>query len=149
MHASACICMLFWELMRPSDQVREYAKRHYIDPARRRRETRVRIVAGDVHRALRLVNRVPAVCSALSSKAFLEANRLRLESREGPPSGLSTTVTFTYGFAGGPEKGDESLKSFDSFRGVAKDVFAALGGGEAFIRAERAAWETPKTRKRL
>lgn len=136
--------------MRPSDRVREYATRHYVEPARRRRESRVRIVAGDVHRALRLVNRVPVVCSALSSKAFLEANHLRLEARQGPPSGLSTTVVFTYALDVEQEKRKHGAdaKTFEAFRGIAKDVFSALGGGEAFLRAERAAWDKSTARKR-
>jgi len=133
--------------MRPilSDRIRDYARREYVEPARRRRETAVRIVAGDVHKALHLTNRVPAVCSALSSKGFLEGNHLELKSREGPPSGLSTTVVFTYHLTN--EDAGKSTKPtrspFYAFRGIAKDVFQALGGGEAFIRSEREQFYAP------
>jgi hypothetical protein len=121
-----------------SDRIRDYVRREYIEPARRRREVAVRIVAGDVHRALHLTNRVPVVCSALSSKGFLKENRLEM-NREGPPSGLSTTVVFTYRFANedSGKSPKPSRSPFYSFRGIAKDVFQALGGGEAFIRSER------------
>jgi hypothetical protein len=118
-----------------TDRVREYALRQYIRPARERGEAKVKIVAGDVHRALRLTNRVPLVCNALASRDFLQRNRLRLESREGPPSLLSTTVTFTYALEDQPEKPNDEL--FYKLRGAAKGVFKALGGGEAFLKSER------------
>ena len=118
-----------------TDQVRDYARRRYVDAARRRGESVVHIVAGDVHKALRLSNRVPLVCNALSSKSFLEENKLALERREGPPSGLSTTVRFTYRLLG--QNGPPRSSSFLELRGIAKQVFKSLGGGESFLRAER------------
>jgi hypothetical protein len=48
-----------------TDRVREYARREYIDPARSRRQSTVRVVAGEVQKAVRLTNRVPLVCQAL------------------------------------------------------------------------------------
>jgi hypothetical protein len=121
-----------------SSQVRDYARRHYIDPARRHREAVVQIVAGDVHKALRLSNRVPVVCNALSSNRFLEENQIALESHEGPPSGLSATVRFTYRLLR-----EKEAAPFLESRGIAKQVFQALGGGEAFIRAERGQFGKP------
>jgi hypothetical protein len=127
-----------------TDQIRDHARRQYIEAARRRRERVVQIVAGDVHKALGLSNRVPVVCNALSSKAFLEDNRIALESREGPPSGLSTTVKFTYRFLGETSQAAKGSPSpFFGLRGAAKQVFQALGGGEAFIRAERDQFDKP------
>jgi hypothetical protein len=125
-----------------SDSVREFVCREYLVPARRRGDSRVRIVAGDVHRAMRFNNRVPLVCNALASREFLEANHLRLESREGPPSGMSTTVVFNYRLADDSSTKTEGLsEALDRFRGAGRDLFAALGGGEAFLRAEREGWE--------
>jgi hypothetical protein len=118
-----------------TDHVREYARREYIDPARRRGEARVRIVAGDVHRALKLHNRVPLVCSALRSGEFLRRNHLRIEAQEGPPSLMSTTVTFTYfieDLAAQPAQ-----PSLYQLRGIAKKAFQELGGGEAYLKSER------------
>ena len=120
-----------------TDQIRDHARRQYVEAARRRRERVVQIVAGDVHKALGLSNRVPVVCNALSSKSFLEENKLALERREGPPSGLSTTVRFTYRLLEEKGAAHASPSPFLGLRGVAKQVFQALGGGEAFIRAER------------
>jgi hypothetical protein len=127
----------------PTDQVRDYASRHYIDTARRRGESVVQIVAGDVHKALGFSNRIAVVCNALSSKSFLQENKIALESRVGPPSLVSTTVRFTYRLL--RENGDApgSPSPFLGLRGIAKQVFQALGGGEAFIRAERDQFDKP------
>jgi hypothetical protein len=127
----------------PTAQVRDYARRQYIETARRRGESVVQIVAGDVHKALGLSNRVPLVCNALSSKSFLEENRIVLESREGPPSGLSTTVRFTYRLVDEIRSAPAAPSPFLGLRGIAKQVFQALGGGEAFIRAERDQFDKP------
>ena len=79
-----------------SDAVRRHAYEKYISAARRRKQKTVAINVGEVHRALALNNRVPLVCAALGSKKFLTEHGLRIVSKTGPPSGQSTTVTFTY-----------------------------------------------------
>jgi hypothetical protein len=86
--------------IRYADQVREHARQVYIEPARRRGDSTVRIVAGDVQKAVRLVHRTALVCQALRSHKFIEENHLALQKWDGPPSGMSTTVTFTYRLAG-------------------------------------------------
>jgi hypothetical protein len=52
---------------------------------------------------------------------------------------MSTTVIFTYRLT--DEAGQTSSESAESLflqlRGIGKDVFQSLGGGEAFIRKER------------
>src|SRR5271157_4319983 len=128
--------------IRYADQVREHARREYIEPARRRGDSTVRIVAGDVQKAVRLVNRTALVCQALKSHKFIEENHLALEKWDGPPSGMSTTVTFTYRLAGqqpvaAPPPGESQLLRL---WGIGKEVFQSLGGGEAFIRNEREEW---------
>jgi hypothetical protein len=62
-----------------ADRVRMHALRQYIEPAHRRHDSTVRIVAGDVQKAVRLSNRISLVCNALKSRKFLEGNRLTLE----------------------------------------------------------------------
>jgi hypothetical protein len=123
-----------------SDRVREHARKRYVEQAKKRNESTVRIVAGDVQKAVHLSNRVPLVCQALKSRQFLEENGLVLEKWEGPPSGISTTVVFTYRFKKSPlhqESGRGATSPFLHLRGIAKDVFSSLGGGEAFLRNER------------
>ena len=124
--------------MTKADSVREYARRVYIEPARKRGDITVRIVARDVHKALGLHNRFPLVCSALNSHKFLEENHLAVKA-EGPPSGMSPNMTFTYRLldhnhlAQGGVETDPLLRLW----GIGKEVFQELGGGEAFIRSER------------
>jgi|SRR5580658_6193960 hypothetical protein len=130
----------------PSDLVRQHAVDAYLSPARRRREKTVTINVGAVHKALQLGNRVPLVCTALESQKFLKENRLRLISKTGPPSGQSTTVIFTYEFLeSGPEPSGQD--AWHRLRGTLKDVFAELGGGEAYLRGERDSFRDPSDGK--
>jgi len=89
------------------------------------------------------------VCSALRTRQFLEQNSLRLVSRTGPPSGLTTTVTYTYEFVDGGEdrKTLDREDAWNRLRGALRDVFAEYGGGEAYLRAERASFRDPDERK--
>lgn len=132
-------------MTRPVDEVRQFVREAFIEPARRRGETTVRVVAGEVHRALRFHNRVPLVCHALRSRPLLEECGLRIVKEEGPPSGQSTTVAFVYELASpgaplsetaGPSR-PGPLAGLWCLRGVGKALFEELGGGEAFVRAER------------
>jgi hypothetical protein len=94
----------------------------------------VAIRAGDIVREMHLENRTPNVCSALSSRKFLEENNVQLVKREGPPSGQSTTTLFTYQLS---DVGPVVKEKFYGLRGAAKELFEKLGGGEEFIAAER------------
>jgi hypothetical protein len=123
-----------------SDLVRQHASDEYLTPAHRRGGKRFSINVGVVHRALGLSNRVPLVCAALASKKFLKENHLRLVSRTGPPSGQSTTVTYTYEFLKQQGSAPDRDKAWRQMRGLLKDVYAELGGGEAYLRAEREAF---------
>src|SRR5229473_4829107 len=120
--------------MKQADRIRTYAKEKYISQARGQRESRFSIRAGDVVREMKLGwGRTPAVCSALKTRQFLEENALRLISKTGPPSGQSTTVTYTYEFVTKGEKDNKGVDRQDAWnrlRGALKDVFAELGGGE-------------------
>jgi len=120
-----------------SDLVREYAQETYISPARRHREKKVTINVGQVQKGVGLRNRVSLVCQALKSEKFLRAHGLKLISESGPPSGQSTTVTYTYEFIDRDEE-SPAVDPWEALRGIGKEVFAALGGGEAFLRRERA-----------
>jgi hypothetical protein len=120
-----------------SELVRQHAVSHYLSAARRRRDKTFSVNVGDVHKALELTNRVPQVCNALQSNKFLNENHIRLVSKTGPPSGLSTTVTYTYELLDGDSQNSTSLEPWLALRGIAKGIFASLGGGEAYIRGER------------
>jgi len=143
-----------------SDRVREQVSRNYVEAARRQGVGRFSVNVGEVQKESKLRNRVSLVCSALKSRKFLQANGLRLISESGPPSGMSTTVTYTYEFADGENSAGSSATTtgsrgtpqarqaaWEKLRGALKDVFAEYGGGEAYLRAERASFRDPDERK--
>jgi hypothetical protein len=127
-----------------SDRVREFAHETYISPARRRKEKTVTINVGQVQKGVGLRNRVSLVCQALrSEKKFQRPNGLHLISETGPPSGQSTTVTYTYEFVDSRKERENTADPEDAWnrlRGALKDVFAEFGGGEAYLRSERASF---------
>lgn len=120
-----------------SDLIREYVSDVYLKPAILRGESTFTVNVGAVHKALKLTNRVPQVCSALESRKLLEENQLRIVSKTGPPSGQSTTVTLTYEILASRGKQPSSVNPLMGLRGVAKELFRKLGGGESFIQGER------------
>jgi hypothetical protein len=128
-----------------ADRIRLHGREKYVAPARERQQKRFSIRTGDVLRDMKLNGRVPAICSALKTREFLDENGLRLISRTGPPSGQSTTVIYTYEFLD-KEKDKPELNRQDAWnrlRGALKDVFAELGGGENYLRNERANFYGP------
>jgi hypothetical protein len=131
-------------MTRTADNIRTHGREKYVVPARNRQLRRFSIRAGDVVRDLKLLGRVPAVCSALKSRSFLEQNGLRLVERTGPSSGQSTTVTYTYEFAEARDSSQSSLDPWTELRGLLKRVYAELGGGEAYLRGERESFYASK-----
>ncbi len=130
--------------MTDADKIRVYAREKYVVPARNRKEMRFSIRAGDVVRELGMSGRTPAVCSALKGRKFWQGNHLRLVEVSGPKSGLSTTVVCTYEFADTQPSSVPREEPWKRLRGALKDVFAELGGGEAYLRAEREKFYSPK-----
>ncbi|MGA9529346.1 MAG: hypothetical protein WBS24_14620 [Terriglobales bacterium] len=120
-----------------ADDIREYSAKTFVQPARQRGQERFSIRVGDVVRELRLYRSIPAVCSALKTQEFQRSNGLRLVDATGPKSGLSTTVVFTYEFVDSEPPADPAVDAWSRLRGALKDVFAELGGGEAYLQAER------------
>ena len=127
-----------------SELVRQHAHDAYLRPARHQGLKAFEINVGRVHRALELKNRVPLVCQALKSEKFLDANGLRLISQTGPPSGQSTTVTYTYAFIESDKSSAPDRDAWTDLRGTLKNIFAELGGGENYLRKERETFYPPK-----
>lgn len=115
--------------------VRDYVRDRYVKPAVRAGKRSVRVRVGDVHREMKLNNRVPLVCQALTSKKFLEENSLRIVHRTGPASGQSTSVTLTYEIAG--KERESNWAAFDAMYGKLRDVYARYGGGEKYLEMLR------------
>lgn len=130
-----------------ADEIRDYTARAFVEPARQRGRKRFSIKVGDVVRELRLYRSVANVCSALKTQEFQRANRLRLVDATGPKSGLSTTVVFTYEFVDPERPAEPSVDAWSRLRGALKEVFAELGGGEAYLQAERSKFYAAEERK--
>jgi hypothetical protein len=127
-----------------TEQTRKFAIQSYVEPARRSGEQTVRIRVGTIQKELGWTNRTPSVCSTLSSQPFQrEAGIELIEKRGGPASGgPSTTVEFIYRILGNgkdpqPAENQPGGTKLESLFGICRGTFAALGGGEEFLRRER------------
>lgn len=129
-----------------SEDVRKHVEEQYIRDSRKKGVQRFTVNAGKVHRDLGLHNRVPLVCSAIQSQKFLNQNGLKLVEKSGPRSGISTALNLTFEFAADSQQ-EQTEDPLMGLYGIAKDVFAALGGGEKFIRAERKAFSDAMKRR--
>jgi hypothetical protein len=146
---------LFMPSYGSTDQVRRTAARLYIYPARQRGEQRAIIHSGTLNKELvaaRVIdpNRLPLVCNALRSRKFLNENGLILESAQGPPSGISSTVTFVYRLEEGvnkPVTPNNSSEMFHELRGILKNTYKKLGGSDTFHRREREALDRDLKRR--
>jgi 5-methylcytosine-specific restriction protein B len=78
-----------------ADDIREYCRIRYIEPARSAGSQTVTIRAGDVHKSLGLKDRTPQVVSALAVPAFEVLCGVKLVSRAGPNAGANTMFTYT------------------------------------------------------
>jgi hypothetical protein len=144
-----------------SDQVRSVAEEEFIYPAIRSGKERFSVAVRDLMAKLQTkgfpARNWPQVCTAIQAEKFLRANGLKIESVEGPPSKICTTVVVRYRVAadGGRQNAtrlqkasssagsdamsteDPSARAFrltGKLRGLLKDEFAEYGGGEAFLR---------------
>jgi hypothetical protein len=133
-----------------TDRVRQQAAAEYIEPARRAGARHVHIHSGTFNK--RLVeshvlppNRLPLICNALASRKFQRENHIALESVEGPPSGHSSTVVYTYRLEPLPQPSASSAPppsgNFLRLRGVLTNTYKQLGGADRFHKAQREAWD--------
>ena len=142
--------------MKPTDQTKEHVISTYVRPARLRGENIIQVRVGTVQKELGWTNRTPSVFSTLTSREFQqEAGVELIEKKGGPPSGgPSTTVQFVYRILeDGPLKSPVSnrLKTasngagLEKLYGILAGAYKELGGGEAYLKAERNwgpdAWE--------
>jgi len=92
-----------------TDEIRTYVFEKYIVPARKRGDKEITIRAGDIHKEMGLVSRMPAVCSALKSKIDKMYN-IEIVRKDSPPSGYGANVYVTYKILNGSEN-DEEIKA--------------------------------------
>ena len=97
--------------MNQADRIRACAKELFVEPARRKRQTTLEVVARDVARELGLSNRMPNVCSALQSSKFLEMAGVELLDPK--PTKPAATARFRYAIrpSGAAEKPAGALAS--------------------------------------
>ncbi len=151
--------------MSDSKTIRNYIRMQYMDPARRRRESLVTLRAGDIHRELGLRNRVPSVCQVMESRLLEKEAGVKVSSKQGPPSGRGTSLTITYALepespqelrsqgSSGPGPVDPTamdqpwVRLFYELRGMGKDWYAAEGGGEAWLKKQRANFYGPNKKE--
>jgi len=142
--------------MKPTDQTKQHVIATYVKPARLKGANIVQVRVGAVQKELGWTNRTPSVFSTLSSKEFQrEAGVELIEKRDGPSSGgPSTTVQFVYRILDGgatptpPSRESRTIPNgagLEKLYGIFAEEFKELGGGEAFLKAERNwgpdAWE--------
>ena len=138
-----------------SELVRSVAFEKYMKPRLNAGSTRFSVAVKDVMDDLISQGFPPAntpqVCTALRKKSFLRQHQLEIESIDGPPKKMSTTVVYHYRVASpaaqnpplpnpavessseeSPEEWAERVTG--KIRGLLKNELAAYGGGEAFMR---------------
>ena len=73
--------------MRLADDIRDYVIQEWVEPARKAGLRQVVVRAGDVHAAMGLAHRLPAVCAALDAADFYDRAGVTLVTRSGPRQG--------------------------------------------------------------
>jgi 5-methylcytosine-specific restriction enzyme B len=77
-----------------ADEIRKYAKNHFITPARQRGDKTVTFSASDIHSGMKENTLMASVCSAIDSKKFFDFARVELEKRTGPKDGPAAKWVF-------------------------------------------------------
>ena len=77
-----------------ADKIRDYVLNQNIVPARINGKRFVIVRSGDIHKAMKLNSRMPAVCGAIGSNKFLEKAGVKLISRKGPNQGATVEWVF-------------------------------------------------------
>jgi hypothetical protein len=77
-----------------ADWIRTFVRDNCIEPARARGDGFISIRTGDVHKAMKLKNKMPAVCAALKARKFEPFAGVQLVKAEGPHQGSNLYLTF-------------------------------------------------------
>lgn len=132
--------------MKATDETKRHVISTYVMPARMKGEKEIQVRVGTVQKELGWTNRTPSVFSTLSSKEFQrEAGVELIEKRGGPLSGgPSTTVQFVYklvdrkaGQRHSTQRPVPNGAGLEKLYGILAGTYKELGGGEAYLKAER------------
>ena len=77
-----------------ADAIRGHVIRNHIEPARAAQKAEISLRAGDVHKELLLVDRMPAVCNVLGSNRLEREARVKRLKMEGPHNGANALFTY-------------------------------------------------------
>jgi hypothetical protein len=77
------------------DQIQEYVKKAYIDPARKVKLSKVTFSSAKIHDDLKLKAHYAGVCDAIEAKKFHDENMITLTARTGPKLGRNVRWTFS------------------------------------------------------
>jgi len=80
--------------MKLADEIRKYVITQYISPARDQGKVTVILRAGNIHKEMGLVNRMPSVCEALDTEKFRAKACVQLRWRSGPDRGSNAEWEF-------------------------------------------------------
>jgi len=80
--------------MTQAEDIRNLVIEKYINPARNKGYSSVKVIASEVHSAVGLDNRFPAVCSAMDTNKFLIKANVTLIDRTGVHQGSNIEWTF-------------------------------------------------------
>jgi hypothetical protein len=145
--------------VKPTEQTKRHVITTYVTPARMKGDKTIQVRVGNVQKELGWTNRTPSVYSTLLSKDFQrEAGVELIEKSGGPPSGgPSTTWQFVFHLLDKDESAVPAAKAVPSgeglmaLYGLCAETFKALGGGEEYLRRERAwgpdVWERYEAEK--
>ena len=77
-----------------ADSIRAFLRDRYFEPARRNGTRYLQLRSGDVHQAMGLHNRYPAVCNAMSNQKVEKSGQVRIVKTEGA-TGANFYVTYS------------------------------------------------------
>ncbi len=77
-----------------AEEIRAYIMKQYINPCRENGIKQVHLRSGDIHKELKLKNKMPNVCQVIDGKIFQERAGLKLLNRKGPKQ--SSTVEWLF-----------------------------------------------------
>jgi hypothetical protein len=139
-----------------SDKVRALVREKYVKPAlgagRRRFSVAVRDLIPELVAQGFPPGNTPQICTAPRKESFLREEGIEIESIDGPPSKMSTSVVFHFkvadsdlmtrsGYEQVPGAGpsvetpeQRARRLSEKLRGLLKEELAEYGGGEAFLR---------------
>jgi len=142
--------------MNLSDKVRALVQAKYVKPAlsagKQRFSVAVRDLIPDLVAQGFPPGNTPQICTAPRKESFLREHGIEIESIDGPPSKMSTSVVFHFKVANshlatrrGHEQDSDAAPSAETsekrarrlsekLRGLLKEELAEYGGGEAFLR---------------